>query len=256
MQHQALAVVETQPELPVLPAQLVAFESEPDPGGLADLQRRHLAQRRGDQPRQVLAHDVRGIAFVVTVLELEQRHRVQVDDGVQAGDVMGVRVGLLAAPVPDIAPAEPSAAVPLGYQRGAVGPHVGQHQGQVGDPAPGQRLDDRGVGAEHLVALVPLIDGHVRLLAGQVLPCCDVVAGQRDGGAVGLAVRAVPADDDRLPAHRLASPRVGLHQGQGGLGRLLQLDRGEPPGGPDSAVAFQDRRGLADLLRRQRVQRM
>jgi hypothetical protein len=105
------------------------------------------------------------------------------------------------------------------------------------------------VGAQHLVALVPLVHGHVRLLAGQVLPRCYFAAGQGDGGAVGLAVGAVPADHDRFPARLLA----GL---QGGLGRLLELDRGEPPAAADPAIAPQDRGRLPDLVRRQRVKRM
>ena len=136
VQHQALAVVEPQPELPVLPAQLVAVEGEADPGRLADFQWRHLAQRHGNEPRQVLAHHVRGIAVLAAVLEFEQRHRIQVDHRVQAGDVVSVRVALLAGPGPDVAPAQPESPVALGDERGAVGPHVGQHQGHVGDPAP------------------------------------------------------------------------------------------------------------------------
>ena len=249
-------MVEPQPELPVLPGQQAPFEGEADPVGLADLQRRYLAQRRGDQPRQVLAHYVRGIAALVAVLEFEQRHRVQVHDGVQAGDVVGVRVALLAAPVPDVAPAQPEPLIALGHQRGAVSPHVGQHQGHVRDPAQRQRLHQRGVGTEHLVALVPLVDGHVRMLAGQVFPVGDFVAGQGDGGAVGLAVGAVPADHGGLPAHRPASLLVSLQGGQSGLSRLLQLDRGEPPGAADPAIAPQDRGRLPDLVGCQRVQRM
>ena len=245
-------MVEAQPQLPVLPAQQVAVQGEADAVGLADLQRRHLAQPHRQQVGQVLAHHLRVGAAGVAVLDFQQLHRVQVDDGVQAGDVVGVGVAPLAAPVPQVAPADPAARVALGDERRAVGPHVGQHQGHVGDPAPAKRLDDGRVGAQHLVALVPLVDGHVRLLAGQVLPGGDLVRGQRHGAAVGLAVGAVPADHQRLPPGQ--PPR--LKGGQIRLGRLLQLDGGEPPAVADAAVTAHDRGGLADLLGGQRVQRV
>src|SRR6185312_450868 len=88
-----------------------------------------------------------GTAFGAAVLEFEQLHRVQVDDGVQPGEVVRVGVAQLAAAVPDVAPADPAARVPLGDERGAVGPHVRQHPGQVGDAPLGQRRDDVRVGA-------------------------------------------------------------------------------------------------------------
>ena len=170
VQDEALAVVEAQPQLPVLPAQQRAVEREADPVGLADLKRRHRPQPHREQVGQVLAHHLRVGAALVVVLDLEQFHRVQVDDRVQAGEVVGVRVAELAAPEPQVAPADPPPRVALGHERRAVGPHVGQHPRQVGDAAPAERLDDGRMGANHLVALVPLVDGHVRLLPGQVLP--------------------------------------------------------------------------------------
>ena len=257
VQHEALAVVEAQPQLPVLPAEQVAVEREADPVGLADLQRRHLAQPHREEVGQVLAHHLGVGAAGGAVLDLEQLHRVQVDDGMQAGDVVGVRVAALAAPVPQVAPADPAARVAVGDERRAVGPHVGEDPGQVGDPAPGQRLGDGRVGAQHLVALVPLVDGHVGLLAGQVIPRGDLVRGQRHGPAVGPAVGAIPADHQRLPP--VQPPRLEVRPGRArkiGLGRLLQLDGGEPPAIADAAVTAHDRGGLADLLRRQRVQRV
>ena len=253
VQHQALAVVEAQPQLPVLPGQAMAVEGEADPFRLADLQRRHLPQPHREQAGQVLPHHLGVGAAGVVVFQLEQRHRVQVDDRVQAGDVVGVRVAQLAAPVPDVGPADPATFVTLGDERRAVGPHVRQHQRHVGHAAAGERLGHRGVGAEHLIALVPLVHGHVRLLAGQILPARDAVAGQRHGGAARLAVGTVPADHDRLSGLR---PAAGLELGQHVLGRLLQLDRGEPPAIADLAVTPQDRGRLPDLVGRQRIERM
>ena len=249
VQHQALTVVEPQPQPPVLPRKQPSLQREPDPGRLADLQRRHLPQRPPDQRGRVLAPHLGPVGRGALVLDLQQRHAVQVDHRVQPGHVVRVRIAVRAAPVPHVRPADPQAAVPFGHQRGAVGPHVGEHQGHVGDPAPGQRLGQRRVGPEHLVALVPLIDGHVRLLAGQVLPARHRVAGQGHHGPVGLPVRAVPAHHDRVPAGR----RI---RRQRGLARLPELDRREPPARADPALAPQDRGRLPDLLRRQRVERM
>jgi len=82
VQHQALAVVESQPQLPVLPAQQVTLQAEAGPGGLADFQRSDLAQRLADEPGQVLAAHVRSRRDLAAVLEFEQRHPVQVDDRV------------------------------------------------------------------------------------------------------------------------------------------------------------------------------
>ena len=221
-------MVEAQPQLPVLPAEQGAVQREADPVGLADLQRRHLAQPHRQQVGQVLAHHLRVGAALVVVLDLEQFHRVQVDDGVQPGRWWAYGLPELAAPVPQVAPADPPPRVALGDERRAVGPHVGQHPGQVGDAAPGQRLDDGRVGAEHHVALVPLVDGHVGLLPGQVLPGGDRVPGQRHGGRGtpgrrrGSSTRPAPpagsAHRTRAPAsppwtapsarsRRIASPR-------------------------------------------------
>ena len=74
------------------------------------------------------------------------------------------------AAVPDVGPADAPAAVRLGHEVRAVGPGVDQDPVQVGDPAGGERLDHARVAAQRLVALVELVDGHVRLAAGLVLP--------------------------------------------------------------------------------------
>ena len=146
VQHQALAVVETRAAAPS-PAseQPVPVQGEVDPLRLADLQ--GLTERSGVGMRRGRYSPITPSLgrLLRAVLELQQRHRVQVDDRMQPGDVMGVRVAQLAAPVPHVAPAEPQATVAFGDQRGPVGPHVGQHPAHVGDPAPRQRLGQRGV---------------------------------------------------------------------------------------------------------------
>jgi hypothetical protein len=59
---------------------------------LGDVQRRYLAQSHRKQRRQVLPRHLRLGAAMAAVLDLQDRHRVQVNDGVQAGDVASVRV--------------------------------------------------------------------------------------------------------------------------------------------------------------------
>ena len=248
-------MVEAQPELPVLPRQQAAVEGEAGPVRLDDLQRLHLARRQAGERGQVLAPHVGLItrpAVVQAVLDLQQRHAVQVEDRVQPADVVGVRAAPLAAAVPDVRPAEPQAPVSLGDERGAVAPHVGQHQGQVGDPAAGQRLGQRGMTAEHLVALMPFVHRHVRLLAGQVVPRHDPGTGQGHHRPVGPAAGPVPAHHDRLAAGQLAR----LESRQVVLARFPELNRRESPAGAHPAVPPQDRGCLPDFPVGQRIQRM
>ena len=146
VQHQAFAVVEPDPHPPALPAQLVAVQGERHTVRLADLQRLQVLAllQPGDLLGHVLAHHRRRIDRA-GVLDLQQLHRVEVDHEVQPADVVGVGVATGRVPAPDVAPADPTAPVPLREDRVAVGPHVDVHHRRVGDTPPGQRLDDRGV---------------------------------------------------------------------------------------------------------------
>jgi hypothetical protein len=72
------------------------------------------------------------------------------------------------------------------------------------------------VGAQRRVDLVELVDRHVRLLAGVVLPLGDALAGDVDDRLVGPAVLAVPAHDDRGRRDGVAGA-VRAHVALGGL---------------------------------------
>ena len=95
----------------------------------------------------------------------------------QPADVVRVGVALLAAAVPDVRPAQPQATVAWRDQVRAEGPEVGKDARAIGDAAPGERRGQPRVGAQHLVALVPLVQRDVRLLAGERLPGGDGVTG-------------------------------------------------------------------------------
>ena len=256
VQDQAFAVVEAEPQFPVLPAQQVPVQAERDPVGLADLQRRHLAQRHRDQLGQVLAHHLGQAVRVGLVADLQQRHRVEIHDRMQPAEVVRVGVALLAAAVPDVRPAQPQATVTWRDQVGAKGPEVGEDARAIGDAAPGERRRQVRVVAQHLVALVPLVQRDIRLLAGERFPAGDGAGVQRHHGAVSMAIVAVPAHGQRLAGGRLAGLRVQGVPAQGVLGRLAEFDRGDPPPRAHLPVPPQHPGDLPEFLGGQRIERM
>ncbi len=253
VQDHALAVVEADAQRPLLPADVIAVDGERRPLRLGDLERLEvLAQlQAGHEVGDVLAHRAR-LVDAVDVLDLEQLHPVEVDDEVQSGDRVGVRARAVLAAVPDVGPADAAAAMRLGHEVRAVRPGVDQHAVEVGDPAVRERLDHARVLPQRGVALVELVDGHVRLPVGLVLPRFNAIGAERHAGLVDPAVVAVPAHDDGLAVDRVA----GREPGDGRLRGLAQLDRGEAPALADALVAAQDRRRGADLVAGQRVERM
>ena len=253
MQDEALAVVEADPQGPVLPAERVAVQLERGPFGLADLQRAQIVAGpvAGDEPGHVLAHHRRRVDGA-GVADVEQFHPVEVQHRMQAVHRVGVGVRAGCGAAPDVHPGHPAVTVLLGDQRVPVGPGVEHDQAEVGDPAAGQRGDDSRFLPEHRVGLVPFGDRGVRLHARPVFEGGHLVAGEGDRGGIGPAVVPVPARDARLAGHGVAR----LPREQIGLGRFGQLDAGEPPPVADPPVAAQDRHGPADLGGRQRVERM
>ncbi len=237
----------------------MAVQGERRALGLDDLQRPPRGARgvAGDVRRGVLAHDRRE-AGVRAVLDLQQLHRVHVDDELEPGHRVRVRVGPGGGAQPHVAPADPAAREGLGDQAGAVGPDVDQRQRRVVDAALDEGRDHVRVTAHRLVALVPLVDGRVGLAAGLGFPCqqgvsgpCRIPEGQnRD---IREAVPGVPHDRPRHPLDRVPGPVPAHHL----LGGLAQLDRGDPPlRAGDAALAAQQPGDLADLVGGQRIQRM
>ena len=206
-------------------------QPERDPVGLADLQRCHVAQRHRDQLGQVLAHHLGLAARVGLVADLQQRHRVEVHDRMQPAEVVRVGITFLAAAVPDVRPAQPQATVTWRDQVRAKGPEVGEDARAISDAAPGERRRQGRVVAQHLVALVPLVQRDVRLLAGQRLPGGDGVprpATPRRGR------RGRRPGSSRRPAPRGAAPGRSPRPGRPWPARAVRSRRsataGPPPG--------------------------
>ena len=210
-----------------------------------------VALLAGPRAGDVLGVDL-GLPVVVVVLELEQLHGVDVEHHLQARDRVGVEVALGGLAVPDVAPAQPPVAPLLGHQCLAVGPHLDGHQRHVGDAAVGERRDHVGMGTHRLVDLVVLVHGEVRGHVGDVGPRQHGVVGQVDDTLEGLVVRPVPQHRERRTTDRVAgTPRLDL-----GLGRLEQLDGGEPPRLRQRLLAPESGNGLAELVRVEWFQRM
>ena len=232
----------------------MAVQGERRALGLDDLQRPPRGARgvAGDVRRGVLAHHRRE-AGVRPVLDLQQLHRVHVDDELEPGHRVRVRVGPRGGAQPHVAPADPAAREGLGDQAGPVGPDVDQRQRRVVDAALGQRRDHVRVAAHRLVALVPLVDGRVGLAAGLGFPCQQGVSGHRQFRDVREAVPGVPHDRPRHPLDRIPGAVPAHHL----LGGLAQLDRGDPPlRAGDATLAAQQRGDPADLVGGQRIEGM
>ena len=237
MQHQALAVGEAQPHAPALPGQLVAVERERHPLGLRDLQGlpvgAQLAGRAGRPGRT--RRCTGGTADVARVVDLQELHRVEVDDELQPGHRVRVRVAARGVPHPDVAPADAPPGVPLGDEVRAVGPHVDEHELGVGDPPGRERGAHLGVGAHRRVAVVPLVDRGVRLAARLRLPRGDGVVGEREVGDEGQPVAGAPQHRAGRAGHLVAGT-VGAHDVLGAA-RPARSTRCATPGGARRARA-------------------
>ena len=165
--------------------------------------------------------------------------------------VIGLAYGLRRArPGARRRPSPAAARVLLGQQMRAERPGVDEHQVEVGDAAPRQHLDDPRVLAQRHVGLVVLVDRDVGLRARPRLERGHAVVVDRDDGAVGHVLRAVPEMHDAL-ARR---PRARLPQR--GLVGLVEVDERDPPPVPDAVLPPQRPGHQADLVGRQRIERM
>ena len=239
VQDEPLAVVEAEPQRPVLPRQRVAVERERDALGLGDLDR--LAGRRaaqvGHEARDVLAHHPGRLLDRERVLDLQQLHRVQVDDAVQPVDRVRVRIGARGGAIPRVRPADPAARVLLRHEEAAVAPDVDQDEVMSVIPRAASASISARLAPQRLVALVPLVGRQVRL---------DAASSSQDTTASAPATRPRGRPRRRRGSSTPRSPRARRRRP---LRRLLELDRREAPALADTVVAPQDRGRLAELVR-------
>jgi len=101
VQCHALAVVEPDPHPPTLPTELVAVQVERRSVRLRDLERLEIGTQllSRHQRRDVLAHDGR-LRRTRGVLDVDDPHVVQVDDGLEPTDHVGVGVTALGVTYP------------------------------------------------------------------------------------------------------------------------------------------------------------
>ena len=125
-------------------------------------------------------------------------------------------------------------------------------------PRAGERLDDARVAAQRLVALVELVDGHVRLAVGLVLPRDDPLLAERDARLVDAPVVAVPADHHRLATDRVAGrelPRPSASRARAARSRRSASVRPRPGRGarwPPPSGSRRPSAGRADARARSR----
>ena len=128
VEDRTFAIVEAQPQGPVLPLQFGAVDREGRALGLGDVQRFEVGAHLGaPEPRDVLGVHL-GLAVVVVLLDLEQLEGVHVDEQFQAGDRMAVGVAIGGFAGPEVAPAEAAVLVLLGHQGFAVSPDIDEDQ--------------------------------------------------------------------------------------------------------------------------------
>ena len=253
VQGEALARVEPDTHLPVLPADQGAVHGEAGAVGLADLDRLEARAGRSDRcPVEVPVRRRHG--HVPAVLDAQDVARDHVDIGDQTFD--GVRPGAVLDVVPeegqpaqDPAPLFTRAVEEAGRQGRDEG------EGRVGHPPAGQRSLPPRIGLDQVRAAVVLLEQHRRLPIGRlggvdVDPRLDPIAvqihqrfGERAAGCVDQC--------------RFDPPRDGVSRfmsSDGVLRRLTQQHRGEPGAGCEAPRGVQHSTGSIDVGGRQRIE--
>ena len=106
----------------------------------------------------------------MVIFDLKHLESVHVNDDLEPGDRVRVRIALWGLPHPQVAPAESPIAPLLGHHRLAVGPDVKEHQRRVGNPPRLEAGEHIWMLMQGLVDVVVLIDGEVGTNARPVNP--------------------------------------------------------------------------------------
>ena len=182
----------------------------------------------------------------IAVLEVHELAGVHVDEAEHALDRSRVRVAARAGPHVGEHAREPPLALLLRRAVGPGGDGVDVDRRDVGDAPAAQRGEELGSAAHGRLDPLELLDGHRRLDARAL--------GRRGHGDL-LEV------DDELPGHTAARVvQADLHGARVGTGGAARRLRGGHRHEPDAVLPAvprpHDARGLRDLVRAKRVERV
>ena len=251
MQHQPLARIEADAKAPLLPAHLVALDGEARAVRLHDLQRLYVVAESAAVAGRVVAvlHRDVGLAIIVDAQNLGP---VEIDHGAKPLDRMGVAVVVLLAAIPAERMREPA-----------------------GPPRPAGRNCRPTTGSTWTfsMSVMPRLAsaarkrGSARATSPTSVMSSIRMRGRTPGtcrqSTTRSATRSTRASKTlplvRSKAHTKASrakAAPGLAVVHHALVRFVQADGLEHHARPEIVRCAHSRRGAADLVRRQRVQRM
>ena len=151
VQDKALAGGEAQAESPALPANLPAADFEARALGLDDLERLEIVSQRPDAIGSIGAR-TRRQRHRAQILHPQYRHVVEVHDGVEAMDRLGIGVVVRPLAIVEQGPRHPAARV-LGGRERADPPWLHTHLPGIGDATTLKSGPDPRVGPRHDPAL-------------------------------------------------------------------------------------------------------
>ncbi len=236
VQHQALAGGEADPQVPLLPAQVVPVDLEAGPLGLGDVERLDVLPRPFGEVGDVLrVGDLLGRVVGpllrhrddAVVLHADHGQRVQVDPGHHPVDRVGVAVVVRVVAHPgqrgdEAAVVGPDAVLHVGRR-----PRVDHAQAEVGHAALAHRLLPPRVAPDDVLGGEELLEHDARLHARELGVADHLAVGQPHHSLERGVLRAVP--DDHLDQAVGRRPAL-LERDDVTLGGLVERDVDEPGG--------------------------
>ena len=185
------------------------------------------------------------------ILDVDDLHLVEIDDGEEVGHRAGVAVVGGMAPHPG---QRADQAAPLLAREAEVPgrPRVDHGEAEIGDAALAHGLLPARIGAHRGLALEELVEDDRRLDAGHGRPREHALLGQRDDRLVGRPGRVVEQDREGLALDGRARLVAQHHV----LGRLVQGDGDHPRARPRRLLGPDQRPGAGDLVGAEGVERV
>ena len=130
----------------------------------------------------------------MVIFDLEHLKRVHIDDDLETGDRVRVRIALGRLTHPQVAPAQPPITPLLGHHGLAVSPDVEEHQGRVGYASRRQSGQHLGMLMQRMINVVVLINGEVRTDTRLVGPGVNAITDKINHCFVCLVGLLIPKD--------------------------------------------------------------